>query len=360
MSELGAAAIALAAVAAVLLCLPVGILGGVGLERGLAWRSALVSGCVIGAFLLGMHAWLPDALERSRKEYLLGLTLGYGHLIGGTVFARRRVSRFVPSGVPDGLFWSFIGVSLLVVVTLALWNQGEAAFHPNAYLEAAFVVLLAISAWHFVENHFMLGRAYRSRLRLVPLPRSPDYQILSIGLSLLVTLILLSTRFPGDQVFPALGGAFYRESLIWLTVALGAALLLRGRLGPLGLAGVAMAAGATWMPRDLTGSFGIDFADAFVGMSLFHVIEWLVFFGDRARNPFPGEPCVDGRALWRRIAVVHLPPALLCALLWASPAGPVAAVGFLFFTPVTYSFWTMLHVLQTAVARGLEPAPEPA
>lgn len=62
--------------------------------------------------------------------------------------------------------------------------------------------------------------------------------------------------------------------------------------------------------------------------------------------------------MWRRIAWVHVPPALLCVgLLWPAEGLTTVrfTVRFALFSPAVYLFWSVLHVVQTALARGLEP-----
>ena len=143
-----------------------------------------------------------------------------------------------------------------------------------------------------------------------------------------------------------------------LAIAAGAGvvLCLRHRVSRLGWVGLALGFGAVWMPDNVTRSFGIDFADTLLAMALYHVLQWLVFFGDRSRNVIPGTASVDGRALWRRISWLHVPPIVLCIAVWTSPSSPLASVStLLFFSPFAYASWTSVHTLQTVVVRGLEP-----
>ncbi|GAG34313.1 unnamed protein product [marine sediment metagenome] len=55
-----------------------------------------------------------------------------------------------------------------------------------------------------------------------------------------------------------------------------------------------------------------------------------------------------------RLALVHLPPAALAGFLmaWAPPA--LSGVREVVFGPGVYSFFALLHVLQTAWVRGRE------
>ena len=99
---------------------------------------------------------------------------------------------------------------------------------------------------------------------------------------------------------------------------------------------------------------GISFADLFAISTLYHLVSWLVFFGDRVQDNVPGGDPSQVRLVWRRITWVHVPPALLCGILVLDSTGTLwVARGFVF-SPAIYLFWSFLHTLQTVGIRGFE------
>jgi len=266
----------------------------------LARRNRLVTAGLVAAFLLATHAQWPDPQARSERQYLFVIALGYGHLIGAAVFGRQRTRRLAPAGVSPRLFKLFVGVGVLNLFALYAWLS-------NVWL-AFFLPLLAVSLWHIVENDLALGRAYGERLALGGLPRSREHQLAALG----VTALLL-----------------------------------------------ALAAGSAALPGGLLRFPGFGFGDFFSAVTLYHLVQFLVFFADRART-LPQQ--AERRRLWRRIAWVHLPPALLCTALLLAPGERFGALRYAIFSPQIFLFWSVLHVAQTIAARGIErrvaPAPQ--
>ena len=131
----------------------------------------------------------------------------------------------------------------------------------------------------------------------------------------------------------------------FLAVVCALPLMVRGptlqrRLLGLGLAGAGIA-----IPRSVA---WLAFGDFFFITMLYHFVSWLILFADRARAN-PGER----RRIWLRLLGVHVPPLLVsAALLLPHPA--LAQLRFLMFLPVIYLFWSLGHILQTALLRGIE------
>jgi hypothetical protein len=91
----------------------------------------------------------------------------------------------------------------------------------------------------------------------------------------------------------------------------------------------------------------LSFGDFFTLVVLYHLVGWLVFFADRAMR-LEGQ---DRRRLLARLGLVHLPPAALAGLLLAWTPPGLAGLRELVFSPGVYSFFALLHVLQTAWIR---------
>jgi hypothetical protein len=281
------------------------------LGRAWAWRNrGLTALAVAGA--LGAAAFVfPDAARRGEVQYLCVLSLGYGHLLGALAFSRERLASCVARGVPPALFWSFVAssaASAFAVYSLAL----RAA--PLLLLP-----LLAIATWHTAENDLALGRAYREGFRLPPLPRSPRHHAVSIAATAAVLL--------AAGLAPPWRG--------WIAAEVPPLAPLLGRLPPSPLA----------------------FSDVFAAATGWHLLSWLLFLWDRARAcERDGQPQAAA-ALRRGLLVWHAAPIAVCALLAASEAAPLAPLRAAVFAPGLYLYGSMLHVLQTALLRGLEPRP---
>ena len=111
----------------------------------------------VAAFLVASHLAVRQAEARSHAQYLFVITLGYGHLLGAALGARRR-ARASPLG------GSFVVVT--IVVGFALYREGVDAWPGLAF------PLLALSVWHFTENDVAMARALRTGAALGPLPWS--------------------------------------------------------------------------------------------------------------------------------------------------------------------------------------------
>jgi hypothetical protein len=335
----------IAAALAALACAAAGWMLADARGPGAAWRNRGISAALVAACLLASRGWIPDAESRAFWQYLFTITLGYGHLIGAWWFAaaRRRDARPAPDAA--ALRRTFVLSSVLTLFAAYTWALNQ--------VELLFIPLLAVSVWHTAENDLGLARAYRAGLRLGPLPRAPRHHLLALSVSAL--LILTAAMTPlwlpyTERIRATPAGELAVVALRGLCIAVGGWLALRGPR----LAGAVLVIGGLAVSKDLGAR--VTFADLFVGSTLYHLFSWLVFFADRARAAERAEAA----ALWRRIGWVHLPPALLCGALLLPAAEGLAALRFALFSPGIYLFWSVLHVAQTAWARGFERRPAAA
>lgn len=241
-----------------------------------------------------LHAVAPDAETRAACLYLIALPLGYGHLLGGWLFAppHRRRTR---------LDAAFLGVSVSTLLCAYSW-----VLHVEALRFFVLVPMLLVSGWHIVENDLALARACGQGLRLGPVPRNGWDHGIALGVTGLLGLVALATP----------DGAFY------LTFYLDAPL-----------------------PFQLT-----TVPDLVTAVLMFHAVSFVAFSLDRAKTCSPREAA----RLRRRLFWVHaLPLAGNGALYFALPEVHLYVAA-----PTLYLFFSVLHAFQTAAARGLEPARE--
>ena len=245
----------------------------------------------VGAGLALLHALVPDRAVREMWLTLVALPIGYGHLLGGLLFARSRTRL-------SGLEASFVGSCVLSLLCAYTW-----ALHAEIARVVVVVPMLLVSAWHIAENDLALARAYRRGMRLRPLPRGAAHHAIAIAATLLLGLVALATPT----------GAYYLR-LHW-----GASL-------PIQLTTIS------------------DLATAFL---MYHAVSWIFFFFDRAKAlPEPDASRLRQRLLW-----LHAIPLGANAILYTLfPATTVFAA-----SPALYLFWSVLHAFQTAFVRGLEP-----
>lgn len=313
---------------------------------GRAWRNRLLTVALVLVFLSAMRVLLPSPEERALVLYRVVVAVGYGHLIGGAVFARRRLLRFAPRHVSRLLLGAFLGSSAMLLLALYVWTAQR--------FPVLVVAMLAVATWHTVENDLLLARAYRGKLELGPFPHALDTQLVALGASALVLSLGAATLGAAERArivaeTPLAGS----DDLVLRSVALvcGVLLLCRGRGSGEALVGLGLAGASRLLPYSWEGPLAPGFVDFFAASTSYHLVSWLVFFGDRAalcrERRRPGE----GRALWRRIAAAHLPALLFCAGLCAMPG--LATAREIVFSPAIYLFWSVLHVFQTLTARGL-------
>jgi hypothetical protein len=215
---------------------------------------------------------------------------------------------------------------------------------------AVLLPLLAVSVWHIVENDLGLGRAYRRGMQLGRVGRGETEPFGSVGISALILALALARLTPEDLPAFGVGGAWTPlGGAACRVVAAGCGVRLLARRGVrIRLLGVAIVALAAVPPGRMPGLSNASFDDLFTAVTLYHLVSWLVFASDRVR----ASGSVEGTRRVRGLLWVHVPPAVLCAGLLAWPAAEVAAVRQVVFSPAIYLFWSVLHVAQTARARG--------
>lgn len=313
-----------------------------------AWRNRVVTLAWVGGCLGAFAVVYPEPLARSQAQYLFVTTLGYGHLIGAAVFARRRIAARRPREIPQPLFAALIGVSAAT---------GFACYAlAGGLYTGVFVPLLAVSVWHIVENDLCLGRAYRDGFVLGPVPRRGTGLAASAGTTALVLAVSQATLAPQEsQIFlPAAG--LVEIAHLALRAAAGASglfLLVRGTDATQRVVGFALIAGGVLLPSRIPPETGFGFSEVFFSVTLYHLVSWLVFLADRTREASRSSiDAATAGTTWRRLFWVHVPPAGVCAALlwWPDPAA--ASIRDAVFSPATYLYWSVLHVLQTAWVRS--------
>lgn len=258
--------------------------------------TALVSG-----YLVALRWAVPEPSERATAHYVLVITLGYGHLIGalaGAIARRRRLGLTRSDGARGVTSWLFA-----VCLLFSLYELGLAA------MPVLVLPLLAISSWHTIENEWALRCTYGQGLAVPSLSSDPRVRFATAGLTLAVLILAAGTLSHHDF----------------------------GSLLPLVLA-------ETLPDRPFA---PLAFGDVFAATTLYHLVGWLVYLGQRAKL----DAGRSRRRTLRLLAWTHLPPALVCAQLLALPRHAASPVYEIFFSPSIYLFWSALHVVQTLVSR---------
>lgn len=302
-----------------------------------AARNRARSAALVAAWLAAAGLLFPDGARRAEAHYLLVATLGYGHLIGA-LRPRGRGAR--PRGALRAAYVALAIANGLLAYALLLERW-----------PALVLVLLAASVWHSAENDLALDAAYAAGRRLGPISLGAGAQLASLGATLLVVALAGGT-LAAAGLEPALA-----ESALVRTgpplaaagaAAAGAALLLRGErplLGALLLAGGAALCAGGAPP-------GLAFADVFAAATLHHLVSWLLLLADRARAEARHEPAAAA-ALLRRVGAAHLAPAALLWVLLPLAGARGEALRAALLAPALYLFLSVLHVAQTARARGV-------
>ncbi len=250
----------------------------------------------VAAGLALLHALVPEAAARETWLALVALPIGYGHLLGGWLFARSR-KRWT------GLDAAFAGASILSLLCAYTW-----ALHVEAVRLFVLGPMLLISAWHIVENDLALAWAYRNGMRLRPVPRSAAHHAIVLVATALLVVLALATPT----------GAYY----LHLTFDARPPILL------------------TTIP---------DLATAVL---MVHAVSWIFFFLDRAN----ALPALRATRLRRRLFWLHGLPLGANAILYACLPG----IHFYVASATLYLFWSVLHTFQTAWVRGVEAGGRPA
>lgn len=309
-----------------------------------ARRNRAVTASLVLAVVGGSRLALPDPELRAEGLALAVLSLGYGHLLGAFVFAR-RAARERGTERPDWLERSSWAVGLL---TLFVAYASALSMLPGLAL-----LLLAISTWHTVENDLELERAYARGLRLGPLPRSGSEHALALGWTALVSSLFLAVlENEAHHPFPVLASLPYAPGLARaLAVSLGVAVGWGGRPGRR-RAGAGLAVLAVALP--LRTPPWLTFADLFAAVTAYHLCSFLWLFVERARLAARRSPA-QARSLLGRLAVVHAPGLAIGASVALAPPGLGELAQRWLFSPDLYLFWSVLHVFQTLAARGRRP-----
>jgi hypothetical protein len=195
------------------------------------------------------------------------------------------------------------------------------------HVPALVLPLLAVSAWHTVENDLAIGRAYSGGFRVGPLPRSRGHHAASLGVTGLVVLLGTWTESWRETA----------SGLGWSVMGVGGPVVPSSAQGSAPLAG--------WL----------DLPDLFVLVTLHHLLSWLLLLQDRVRALRAAGRGREAASLSRRLVAVHLGPALACGLLLSIPAARMESIHLLVFGPAVYLYWSVLHVVQTSWRRGVEP-----
>lgn len=325
--------------------------------RVLANRNRTLTLGIVSILLSIAHIGWPDAAAREPVEYFFVITLGYGHLLGAAIFSRNKIASLAGPGVPPKLLWVFLATS--VTTLFAAYSAAGEGLRSGFPLLVS--PLLAIAIWHTVENDLALREAYGQGLRVPKVSRLLDHNCITLGISAvllaLAVLVLQGNQARGLALSPWSSGTapwlgLARGALGGGAAVAGALLCVRTRrrasrhagaiLAVTGIALALLKAEASWLPQ-------IGFGDFFAATTLYHLVQWLVFFADRGLGCVEGVVPRDARALWRRIGWIHAIPLVVCSALLLLPAGSPLVVAV--FSPSIYLFWSSLHVAQTAVVR---------
>jgi hypothetical protein len=160
-------------------------------------RFRLVTVSLVATFLVASHLASREAEARSYGQYLFVITLGYGHLLGAALGARRG-ARVSP------LTRAFVAAT--IATGFALYVEGVTAWPGLAF------ALLALSVWHFTENDVAMARALRTGAAFEPLRRDGRAQLLPIAVATaIVAAALVASPEPGP-----LGDLFSAATLFHL------------------------------------------------------------------------------------------------------------------------------------------------
>ena len=284
---------------------------------------------------LGIVLVLRSVLAPAQTEpwsYLFVTTFGYGHLLGASLGSRR--------GASDGDHAASALRAAFIVTSLA---SVYAAF-TGVVAAAPWVVLpmLYASIWHIAENDLAIGRGQLDAPAL-PFPRSPRQHALALSLS--GALALLAARSGGAPAFDGVPTGV--EIATWLAIfAPGLLLFASEPRSPRGALGLGISVASAWLAWQ--GAPWVRFWEVFAAVTCFHLIEWLLVVGAKARAR--GEL----RRASLRMLAFHLPAVAVCAaafgggdsLSWLQRA----------FSPGGYLLFSLLHVAHTAALR-LKRAP---
>ncbi len=302
------------------------------------WRLRLITGAIVTAYMVGAFCLWPDPATRATNSYLFILTFGYGHLIGGAWFARQKMRAMYPKSISPHLVTAFLWIGLFNLCALYEWSIG-------AFGQWVVLAFFGASVWHYIENDLGLRKAYDENLNLNQVPRSVWYHLIPLGI-LALFVVFAAASLPELQPTAA------KPILFGRIIAGGAGVLLLTQSGAANkVLGLLLLGGAFFLPSQLGPESPVQFADVFNMLILYHHVAWYIFFYDRGQKL----PAAARRAMWKRILWVHLPPVALWALAALLPILALDAVLRWLLAPTVYLFWSVVHVAQTFVVRGIEP-----
>lgn len=287
--------------------------------KRLAWRNRVISAVSVATCLtLARFVW-SEADERAMAIYRITAVVGYGHLMGAA-WPGLGSLRFLAAG-------DLVRISFMVSTCVTGLFLYAALLSQAPWLV---LLLLAASVWHTVENDAELGQLYIRGGRPGPVSGAPGrVAAVVVGAAALVAVALASEQGPSFVGALAPAGAF---------------------------PGPEPPASGPWIatsgvPPARLGGLPIQLADVFAGVTLYHLVSWLIVVGDRSRALRAAGDGTSASVLDRRVLTLHLLPAV-----------PVAGgalfqlnleqgwLGFLL-SPAVYLFWSLLHVIQTVVRR---------
>jgi len=235
---------------------------------------------IIAACWAILAALAPRPEDRAPWLGLVALPLGYGHLLGGLVLARR-------ASPPRPLSIAFWTTSVAALLAGYGWALARVEWLPYP--------MYAVSAWHIFENDIALGRARADRRGPGPVPRRPGPHLVAVALSAALAATLLGTPIGSTHAVRQLG----------------------------------------WLPPSVPIA-AVDLASALL---MYHAVSWLWFLAERTRRL----PRAEARRARARLAWVHLVPLGANAALYAAfPAAHriVAAPSLYVFWSVLHAFET--------------------
>jgi len=246
---------------------------------------------------------VPEPVARAELQVLAVTTLGYGHLLGALIFARRRFA--ASSCCRPYAAWTSSTAALL----------GLVSFYGYAELLQIVpwlpVALLGVSIWHGLENDRAFLRADQNGLQLAPLRGAPRELGQDLALTFALGLLAVLTTPIAERA--------------------------------------AVAPSLARLPLDLSG--WLSFCDLFTLSTGYHIVSWLLRFDERRRRLLRAGDERAARGLVLRLAAVHGAPLALCLGLSALGGSGSRAVQVFLFSPSIYLFWSTLHAAQTAYAR---------
>ncbi len=309
------------------------------------WRNRAVTVSCVCVFLALSRMLVEDPWVRAEHQYLFVITLGYGHLIGAAVFARRRLADLVPTRFPRRLVGAAAGLVVLDLFAVYAW-----ATHVTL---AVFLPVLVVSIWHVVENDLSLRRAYAGPSGMGPMPGSTDHHMAAVAGAALLSAIGQQLLSPaaGEALLGGTRGAELGQIMLRVVALGGGSWLIarsRGGYRAFGAAVAVATATVSLVPGLLS---HVSFGDFFSALTLYHLVQFLLLFRDRLRR-LPDRAVRRARS--RTLAWLHVPAFAVCASLVLLPGETLATLRYALFSPAIYLFWSVLHVAQTVAVRGLE------